>query len=586
MKKNVFEYAAVSACYAAALAAWTWPLAAFFLDHVPGHPNLSAYAHLWHYWWTRRALLDPGYALFFSPLLFYPWGVNTLVEFGNFLLPVASIPFQSLLGLAGAYNAVIFLFLPAGGAAAYGLCRRFAVSRPASFIGGALFLFLPYAWMEIFNGTAEIFTLFWLPLAFIALDTMLDKPGPLRGALMGAVVFLASMSSWYYGFFILLFAAAAAALTIASPAPAYETARPADRRRMLAAAAVMLAVCAIALGPFAVLMSGSPRVELDWAARAGDGSEMAAKSNPDILDLTGPWQKPDFGKFEGLDSQHPPFYPFAVFPGFLTVALAAFGFVGGRRMPRYYPLLFAVALAVFLGPWLKICGTTRFFGFRIPLPVFFLARSSDVFAANVMHSYRAAAALGALLIPPAAAGAEALFEALRLSPARQTAVAACALALAGAQGIDNARLRLPLARTNATVSNAFRAPALRDKTGAVINLPLSSATHVTHAYLFAQTAHNRPVLSGLAFKPHTYAEVNGFLQMLAKIQSGAEATAPNDAAGPDSLLKAGFRFFAVHWRLMPERGRQAVKELLEKHCDAIASDPDMEITIYEMRMPS
>jgi len=71
---------------------------------------------------------------------------------GNFFLPLVSLPFQFLFGLAGGFNATFILMMSATGVATYALCRRFVASRPACLLGGLAVVVLPYSWVEVYNG--------------------------------------------------------------------------------------------------------------------------------------------------------------------------------------------------------------------------------------------------------------------------------------------------------------------------------------------------------------------------------------------------------------------------------------------------
>ena len=579
---SAWSMAAAFFFYLVMLLAITWPMAAHFGDWIPGHPRLSVCVHLWHFWWTREALSNPDLALFFSPMLFHPWGVMTLGEFGNFLLPVFSIPFQSALGLAGSFNVIFFFFLPGAGAGVYLLARRFETGAAAALLAGAFAMFLPFVWMELFNGALEIAVLFWLPACFLLIDSGLRQPSIWRGALLGGCIFLAAMSSWYYGFFVFLSAGAVIGLGVLWPGLIGLNDKPGLRLRLLKMLIAMLAVSLAGMLPFVWLMGQTSRMKLDWHTQAADGSGMSCKTTPDLLNFLGPWQaafadrEMDFGLNSGF------LYPFVVFPGCLVAVLACIGIFSRRGLPRYYWLLALCFLILFLGPWLKIAGTSHFFGFEFRMPVYLLATHFEVFAGNLLHSYRAIAVLSLAILLLAARGWDMLLEALALSGCRAWAptLGLCGLAAFGM--FNTGHLPFPFPTSSTQLSPLYAKLGALPDAGAVVDVPVSIRSHIAYRYMLAQTQHRRPILSGQAFMAHTYAEVDPFLRQLRRIQEGRATEEDLFLPPPRGLLDAGFRFFIVHWDFMPVPVADGIRDALDSSCSIWADDPERHITIYEM----
>ncbi len=558
----------------------TWPLLPQVWSAAPGHSKLSVCVHLWQYWWTHEAVLRPDAALFFSPTLFYPWGVMVLGEFGNYLLPVLSVPLQGVLGLIGSYNALVFTMLPLAGAATYALARRFVPCRAACLLGSSCFVFLPYAWMELFNGAIEIAVLVWLPFCLLLLHHAMEQPGWARGFALGLGLFLAAMSSWYYGFFLMLASCVVLGLAFLWPSRFWIKTR-AGRSAIARLIAGMVVVSGLTMYPFVLLLRETSRVELDWRHMSEDGSTMAPKSNPDLLELAGPWQtgnvdeQADFGLRKGVR------YPFAVFPGYMVLLFAGFGLLN-KRLPAYYWLLAGVFMILYMGPYLKILGTTRFFGFRIPLPVSGLASVTNVFAANILHSYRAFVVPSLILCLMAAAGA-AVFERLSFSRSRRwiTALALAAIAVPAAS--DLAHLPIPFPRAQVVLPACLKQLAEMPGPGAVVDVPVSVQPHHAYRFLLSQTIHKRPILSGQAFRSRSYAELDPLLADLRAIQEGGPLPAVWDSIHADTLAAAGFRFFIVHGDFLEASALEQTREFLSGFCAVVAEDSGPPyIIIYEM----
>ena len=201
---------------------------------------------------------------------------------------------------------------------------------------------------------------------------------------------------------------------------------------------------------------------------------MSCKTTPDLLNFLGPWQtafadrEMDFGLNSGF------LYPFAVFPGCLLVVLACIGVFSRRGLPRYYLLLALCFLILFLGPWLKIAGTSSFFGFEFRMPVYWLATHFEVFAGNLLHSYRAVAVLSVVILLLAARGWDVLLEALAISGVRAWAptLGLCGLAAAGMFNTGGLPFPFPVSAAFSAYDELAAMPAPR----AVVDVPLSART--------------------------------------------------------------------------------------------------------------
>jgi len=562
----------------------TWPLVLRFCSEVPGHPWLSTKIHLWQFWWAREAALSPDWDLFRTHLLYFPDGLNTLTEMGNFLLPALSVPFQLMLGLAGGYNATLLLMFAATGTAAYALCRRFVESRPAALAGGAAYVFLPYAWMKVFDGEFEIAVLFWIPVAFIQMDRCFRRPSLGRGAGLGLLLFLATMSSWYYGLFLGMSVALGLAAHVASRRRKPETRT--SLRRTCPAFAAAFAVFIVLTWPLACRLAATERVRgLNWVEESQEW-DLTTKANPDVLELLGPWQRAPSDQHMAAvaDSGIP--YPFAVFPGFLAFALAVCGLSVRGRLGSHFWTPAVFLWAVSLGPWLKIAGSTHILPFRIRLPAYYLASLWNGFAATTIHSYRAVVIPLLIVAVLAALGFERLTRLFKLSRSGQALLSMVAVVAITHDALDGAAIPRNAPRTSTVMPSVYAELAAFSGEGAVMNIPVTEVDHLVGDYMLAQTVHRRPILTGRSYEERLPGEWGSLLDGLRHYKRGEAPAARiiDPEACVAAIVERGVRFFVVHRHRLSEARAREVEQALKQSCALLGSDESGDVAIYEAHM--
>ena len=190
----------------------TWPLAASFTGGVVGAVGgVDAYQGGWGLWWTARALLA-GQSPFFSPLLYFPQGVDLFWQTLGLAQGVAALPVTLALGPVAAVNATVLTSYALGGYATFLLARRVTGSAPGALVAGAVYAFSPYHLEKVLDGNLEVAAIHWLPCYALALHLLLERPGLRRALLAGALLVWAGLGSWYYGLFALMYTGVAAAL--------------------------------------------------------------------------------------------------------------------------------------------------------------------------------------------------------------------------------------------------------------------------------------------------------------------------------------------------------------------------------------
>jgi len=556
----------------------TWPLLRNIRFEVLGHPALSLKVHLWQYWWTGHSLLSSDHDLAWCPLLFHPDGVNTVLKFGNFLFPFAGVPFQYAFGLIAGYNVTLMLFIAATGLATYLLCRRFVLSRLACFVAGTVYAFLPYSLMENFNGATEIAVLLWIPICFIQVDRWLKSQSLYQGLILGLVLFLSAMSSWYYGVYLGMAVALAAGIHMLAEWRKKQLSRELFFR-LSAGFGVAVIVFALLMSPFTAALHTSARIKIDWRHLCED-QWMKAKSNPDVCDTLGPWQKPLDSKTE-ISADNRIAFPFCMFPGFLALALGVLGLSRRSVLPGYFVIVLLFFWLLSLGPWLKISGQTEFLGIKIPLVSFAIISVWQDFSASLMHSYRAICVGWLALAVLASVGAEQLFSLPGMTSLRRAGLLAVFLLLVMVDSVDSAHLEYPISRTNAEPLPVY--DALRDTpgNGAVINIPLREHS-LLGSYLLPQVQHQRPLMLPDYRLPYYVPYFVNYLELLPNKETGQLVPVMDPGADLLMLRNKGFRFFVIHWSLLsPEVGGH-VRGVMERYCKLVIDDPQNRLSVYEI----
>lgn len=157
---------------------------------------------LWVYWFRDFALLhnlNPDYSYYIG----YPFGENIRAVSEEVLWVY---PLQFLILLLGpfiAFNLLNIVAFVLGGFTAYLFVYYLTKNKLASFISGLIFTLAPYHFWQSYTHISLAIT-FWLPVYFLLLFKIWERPTVKLGALAGLVFGAIYYSSFYYGFFSLI----------------------------------------------------------------------------------------------------------------------------------------------------------------------------------------------------------------------------------------------------------------------------------------------------------------------------------------------------------------------------------------------
>lgn len=336
-----YEHGAAFLSYAAAAATVTWPVILHLrtmtvtrLLEVTDAGDL-----IWFYWLVKDSILH-GHSFFHTDYAFYPVGRDLVLQLGNYLEALISIPFQLTLGFPAFYNVMILLFLSLNGYCAWLLVREMTGRSVAAWPLGLAYAITPYMAQEVYLGQTPQIMIFWFPLYALWLWRLMKNHRPGDAFLAGTVLALTCATYWYYGFFLVF-------LTIlVLPLGLWRTgAAKGEWKACLPGLVSFLVVVA----PFAYYFVAYYIFHHNFPGVSA-GAPLAATTLENSPDLN---------------------YPLMMFP--LLVNLAILPLVGLKR--RQVPWEWLLALVVFyawsLGPYLQWNGNLVNLGGR-PVAGFFL----------------------------------------------------------------------------------------------------------------------------------------------------------------------------------------------------------------------
>ena len=198
----------------------TWPTALYITEGIPGD-GFDGWQNYWNLWWVKEALLVQGTNPYFTTYLYPPIGTNLLFHTLNIFNGLWTLPIQMNVGLAVAYNSIVFFSFVFAGYGAY-LLSLYTLSqlrlpnynniRLTAFVGGLIFTLSPFHMAHLL-GHMQVFSMMWPPFYILwllrTLKPWADTP-PTRyaGRDIGLSCFfliLATSIDWYHTLYLLLF---------------------------------------------------------------------------------------------------------------------------------------------------------------------------------------------------------------------------------------------------------------------------------------------------------------------------------------------------------------------------------------------
>jgi hypothetical protein len=208
---------------------------------IIGPIDTDNFWYAWSIWQFRRALLnghDPSYSHDIFALT-----APTPIFTDGFFNQLLSVPLQTVLTPAGAYNATVLLTFPLAGLTMYLLASVFTKNWLACVLAGLLFTFSTYHFGRA-SWHLGLATIQWLPFCAWRLILFWRAPGARNALLAGLGMGLVSWSDVYYlPYFLLPFGAVLAGTMLIADRHWFA------RRRNLALGVLVIGVAAVVALP-------------------------------------------------------------------------------------------------------------------------------------------------------------------------------------------------------------------------------------------------------------------------------------------------------------------------------------------------
>ena len=515
-----FAHAAALGFYTLLALALTWPLATMWNQGFLGFARSfqDGLQNVWNMWWMRWAL-DHSQNPFWTPLLYYPDGLQLYLQAISAPGAILALPITYLAGPVAGYNTATIMSTTLTGYTVWLLVRAFVPGWKLPLLCGALVVASPFLLTRLLTNQLNLTSMQWLPLYMLALLRLEQRRtwGSVFAA--AAVVLLLILTDWYWTLVAVLYT-----LTWAGSGLVAHPNRGWLLRRYLRLAVVVLGLTA----PFFALIFqartqlpvGDGQPSLVWAAYVRGFSL-------DALGLFYPaayqplWATPAAAF---LDAVRPGPFSFEgsyTAIGWMLLALAALGIRWYGRDHWRLLVCAAVGYLFALGPTLHFLGRDT----GLPLPYALLQELPLISTARRPNLYA-----GPCLIIAAIFAALALQRLLaQRSPRRGVLLLVLVCLLAAIE------LWPPQQRDRYLFSPSPLIAALSTRPGAVADLPYERQE--SSRSLVNQLLHAQPILGGYVSRRPRYDALR-FMPHLAQLDAMAPWPQP-DIIDLKAALAAG-----------------------------------------------
>ena len=438
----------------------------------------------------------------------------------------------------------------------------------------------PHLLGQAYNGISETVCAGWLPIALWSLLHFLDRPTWRRATLLGALMAMTMLTSWYYG----LFAVIATAVILAWRALRQPWIQPWARSlvRIAGGAGVGLILVAPALMLFRTSLDASDAL----VTRDPEFVE-ASLLYHNITDVVA-FFKPTKVPSPDLLTLYGEELVIVIYLGWLGLALLGYAMFATRRHRAFGPWVWlAVIFFVFsLGPYLNMNGgMVEIDGRRVPLPFLPLFDALPLFS-RISHPFRFVVGVSLAISLLAAHG---LRHMTRHSTARTRWALVLTLCVAGLLEYRfGSPATLPVPTSDAVIPKAYSDMRSDPEPGAVLDLPLAVPNLERAVYVWYQTAHGRPVPWGLNDPMPEPLLRNRFTATLIRLEAHRSRSSPpalpelDMVVGARSMAMQGYRYIVLHEDLYPAFKRVQVEALLSGLFGAPRRYPSDGLQVYTL----
>ncbi len=555
----------------------TYPVVLHLSTHAAGAPYGDAFEAVRLIWWTKEALLH-GMHPAYQPLLAYPDGFFSSVQWAAPMAHLAGLPFALLFPPLAAYNLTFLTASVLTGLAGYLLCWELTRKQPAALLGGLVITAFPTRMGHATAGHLTLVTNIWLLLYAWSL-ARLWRARSWRAGVLAGVFFTLTAATYPTNLayeLIPLTAVALVALVWRERQNWRDLARPLGGLLFTTVFGLL-----IFYGPLLVAYLEGTTVGLQGEGVIQYSADLLAFITPSPfnpvfsgLGLLPPWAWDVLGD-NTIEA--------SAYLGVVAIVLAGAALWYRRAIALPWLSVALVAGLLSLGPVLKIADQVVTVNAEDDITTHIVLPYSPYAMLPGLGMGRTPGRLnmltGVALAALAALGFAALLE--RWSGLRQPVIqGGVTMALAGIVLVEYT-LFFPFPVTEAPIPSYFSTLAERyasDEILPVLDLPADDF-FVTRWLLYYQTAHHQPVLAG-----HVVRSTPANPAMLALVN--AAALPPADALAPalsPQLSAAIIR--ASEARVVVVHRRFGDGEIMAEHLQSVLGPPvytDAEVAIFEV----
>lgn len=546
----------------------TWPLLPnLTTEYAGGRSDLRV--HQWTFWWVRQALLT-GQNPYFTDLLYYPDGVSLTshgfawVSIGIWLI------LQTILGEIAAYNITAVLVMTLNGFCMFLLARQQTRSWWGGFIAGVIFAAWPYTISHYDHPNLTM--LFWLPLALLALQQLVQQQALRWAAATAVCLTLTGFNSWH----ILLMSLPLLALWLLHLLWHHPEKR---NGRLLGQLLLTGLFTAVLMAPFVLpvitdlLTNENPSAVVFVEPDGGRTDLLTYFVPPNLYDatlgqaVTNPNYKRPY-EFIGASTHYVPFL------GYLTLLLVGLGLIKYWRQSRFWLFVAVIYVVLALGSQLALNG-------QVILGWLPYQLISDTFIGTIIRRPHRLNFLLALPVSMITAWGMMVLLPIKLKQRRPVRLLAVAIVLlATAVILFESHRAIPYTTTPYAVPDWYANLAQDPDMYGVLDLPTHDR-RFDKWYMSYQMTHHKPLAIGHVSR--LPAEAQHFLQSVPFLHTFLAHEDRLDDAIPDishqlqQLAQANIRYLVIHKAFIHEGYSQQWRDWLT--VEPIYEDEDL--IVYE-----
>jgi hypothetical protein len=520
--------------------AYLWPLVRRFGIAMAGD-GFDRYVFQWTNWWVTKAL-SQGQSPYHTRMMFYPQGVDLHFLSFSWLNTFVWWPLQALVGDLAAYNFTVWWSWPLAGFGAYLLGREVFGDRRAAFIAGLIYAFYPYHFAQ--RNHLNLLSIQWIPFSLLFLIRTVRHGRLLDGFLSGLFFAFSGLSSWHH----LTLGGMLAGLWFLY---AWLTEREAWSRRAWRGLLVLVVTTAVLTGPFLAPLAweqfANPAGQDPYLGKEGETqTDLVAYFIPNLYHpLWGETAAPVHRRFL-RNKDH------VVALGYVPLALVIYGLFRWRqdRRVRFWLLGLLVFWLLALGPFPRINGDPFP---NVPLPYRLVGWSLPVRSLRNPERFNTIVGLCVALVAGVSVDTILARPSRRRIPFGTVALSALILL---------EYWSWPFPTRSPDIPTGYQQIAAESDEFAIVDLPISN--DLSKRYMYYQTAHGRPTVTGHVSRPpaDAYASIKDNDLLRGMWQGRRPAPTGNPVADLAALADVNVRYVAVHKEQLSEEDLVALRTYL------------------------